>query len=316
MNKDGIIIGVMLFVLMPMLSAEIEIDVQDSFGLGETASFNYSIIPDIDSEISYYVSAYCPNAPTPIFEIETTDSNVTGSYTVFTIDESIEPQTCTASVVIIEPYNLTEYASFEIVTDPSFSFYLYLCKDQLCSEKTKFFVVDEDIYLKYYSEVSDPVMNATLGYPNGTSQEISLPYSMKAEQSGSYTLEVTASKEGYKNASASISFAVIERHANITDASECNADGTCDPEETYQTCPQDCASGQLDGICDLVEDGICDPDCNETRDEDCRIDYQVEMDEGWNLVSFPLERLEGMIPPPALILPLFLVLGILVWRHI
>jgi len=134
---------------------------------------------------------------------------------------------------------------------------------------------------------------------------------MKVELTGLYNLETMASKEGYKNVSESISFAVIERHANITDTSECNADGTCDPDENHQKCPQDCPSGGEDGLCDLVEDGICDPDCNETRDEDCRIEYEIQLEEGWNLISFPLERLQGI---SAFILPLFFLLGILVWR--
>jgi len=290
----------------------IDIEIKPQFIAGEIVSFNYSIF-DMNGNISYSVGVNCPDAPIPLLEIKTAEQDISGNYTYLTVDESFEPQTCTAFVSIMEPSELTEEESFYISTNPSLSFELYLCTDQACEEKTKTFAVGEDVYIEYSSGVSDPVINATLICPNETKQ-ITLPYTMKAEQVGPYILDVTASKEGYKNASDSISFSVIERHANITEASECNADGTCDPEETYQTCPQDCASGQLDGICDLVEDEICDPDCNETRDEDCRIDYEVPMDEGWNLISFPLERLEGMLPPPALILPLFLLLGILAWR--
>jgi len=309
------LMAVVMLISTVEASLSLDIGVQSQFTAGEIISFNYSITSDADVEVNYVVSVSCPDTPAPLLRVKTIDlkGNLSSirSYTYLTVDESFEPQTCTAFVSIIEPSELTEEESFEIATNPSLSFELYLCMDQACEEKTKTFAIDEDVYIEYSSGVSNPVINATLSYPNGTSQEITLPYSMKAEQTGLYTLEVTASKESYKNVSDSISFAVIERHANITDASECNADGTCDPEETYQTCPQDCASGQLDGICDLVEDEICDPDCNGTRDEDCRIDYEVPMDEGWNLISFPLERLQGI---SAFILPLFFLLGILVWR--
>ncbi|MBC8487404.1 MAG: DUF333 domain-containing protein [Bacteroidetes bacterium] len=51
-------------------------------------------------------------------------------------------------------------------------------------------------------------------------------------------------------------------------------DGICGLEEEYFTCPQDCPSGAKDGICDEVEDGICDDDCvrqdKEKLDPDCK----------------------------------------------
>ncbi|MEM3370531.1 MAG: hypothetical protein QXW00_00320 [Candidatus Woesearchaeota archaeon] len=43
----------------------------------------------------------------------------------------------------------------------------------------------------------------------------------------------------------------------------------CDPTETYLSCPQDCKSGSRDGYCDMVKDGICDPDCAPNKDPDC-----------------------------------------------
>jgi len=298
MKPQKIILGIILTIILLTLEASsisINIEIKPQFTTGETVTFNYSIT-DVDENISYLVSVRCPDAPIPLLNRETADENVSENYTYLTVDEVLEPQTCNASVSVIEPYSLTEKESFEIVTDPSFSFELYLCKDQLCEEKSKIFAQGEDIYIRYSSGVSNPEVIASLNCPNETKQ-ISIPYSMEAEQIGSYTVEANASREGYKNASDSVSFAVIERHANITDASECNANGTCDPIENHQTCQQDCPSGGEDGYCDLVEDGICDPDCNGTRDEDCRINYQLQLEEGWNLFSFPLERLERQKPP-------------------
>jgi hypothetical protein len=51
----------------------------------------------------------------------------------------------------------------------------------------------------------------------------------------------------------------------------CNQNGICEPNlgENYFTCPEDCPSGSADGVCDLVKDGRCDPDCAPGTDPDC-----------------------------------------------
>jgi parallel beta-helix repeat protein len=41
----------------------------------------------------------------------------------------------------------------------------------------------------------------------------------------------------------------------------CNPNGTCDAGENYVTCPEDCQTGILDDLCDMVADGFQDPDC-------------------------------------------------------
>ena len=52
----------------------------------------------------------------------------------------------------------------------------------------------------------------------------------------------------------------------------CNKNKKCEPSlgENYKTCPQDCPSGSKDNYCDKVSDGICDPDCTENEDSDCK----------------------------------------------
>ncbi|MBI2660582.1 hypothetical protein HYX07_05460 [Candidatus Woesearchaeota archaeon] len=66
---------------------------------------------------------------------------------------------------------------------------------------------------------------------------------------------------------------------NICDASEsleaCPSDCTCgnkacDANEDYLKCSSDCPSGQKDNVCDKVADGICDPDCGNKGDYDCK----------------------------------------------
>ncbi len=48
----------------------------------------------------------------------------------------------------------------------------------------------------------------------------------------------------------------------------CTPNNSCEKGETYLSCPQDCSSGADDGICHLVLDGECDPDCE--TDPDCK----------------------------------------------
>jgi hypothetical protein len=51
----------------------------------------------------------------------------------------------------------------------------------------------------------------------------------------------------------------------------CNQNGACEADlgENYFTCSEDCPSGSADGVCDLIEDGRCDPDCASGTDPDC-----------------------------------------------
>jgi len=138
------LIGILLLAIEAS-SISIDIEIKSQFMAGETVTFNYSIT-NVNENISYLVSVRCPDAPIPLLNRETADQNVSANYTYLTVGEVLEPQTCNASVSVIEPYSLTEKESFEIVTNPSFSFSLFLCKDQLCEEKSKIFARGEDIY--------------------------------------------------------------------------------------------------------------------------------------------------------------------------
>jgi len=89
------------------------------------------------------------------------------------------------------------------------------CKTQDCSQKSKLFLKNEDIYLNYESSVENPSITATLTYPDKTTGQITLQSSIKASQIGTYELEVKASKEGYKEISIKEQFGVIEKEARI-----------------------------------------------------------------------------------------------------
>ena len=59
---------------------------------------------------------------------------------------------------------------------------------------------------------------------------------------------------------------------NLDFSEEICGDGLCVLGEDYSTCPEDCPSGSLDYYCDGVKDEICDPDCIEEEDVDCKED--------------------------------------------
>ena len=110
----------------------------------------------------------------------------------------------------------------------------------------KIFVHNEEINIGYTSEVSNPEISVILIKPDGSKSQISIPTIIKAEQIGTYELEITASKEGYKTMNLKEQFGVITRNAVIQDVSVCNVDGVCSGEENYQNCPQDCAKPGID----------------------------------------------------------------------
>jgi len=57
---------------------------------------------------------------------------------------------------------------------------------------------------------------------------------------------------------------------NIAYLSRVCGDNTCQPHESFETCPSDCPSGAKDDYCDQAKDGKCDPDCvDKTLDPDC-----------------------------------------------
>lgn len=93
--------------------------------------------------------------------------------------------------------------------------------------------------------------------PEETSELI---YKIKPAQLGSYTLTPTVLRDKSTNEiylSQSLSFFV-----------GCTPNNICEKYESFFTCPEDCGSGEKDGVCVYKADGICDPDCS--KEPDCK----------------------------------------------
>ena len=212
---------VLLFLLSNIVIAKIDvkIEIKDSFIKEENVLFDYTILSDKNLSILVIPYIDCPSAPIPQLiqkEIKIKENSPYKEvYYGFTIEESIEPQTCTAYVQILSPFEQIFSKDFKITTNPSFSFETKTCKDSECSEITKVFVKDENIYLDYSSSVESPSVTTLLTYPDKTTKQLTLPASIKAEQIGNYELEIIASKQGYKTITKKELFGVIEKEAVI-----------------------------------------------------------------------------------------------------
>jgi hypothetical protein len=94
----------------------------------------------------------------------------------------------------------------------------------------------------------------------------------------------------------------------------CLMDGKCLNGENYVNCPGDCESGEADGVCDMLTDGKCDPDCED--DVDC-VEEQIMTNESTSGIQEAREEFESSESPVAdegvdLFLPLVAILFVVV----
>ena len=220
MKKQIFILIIVSIFLVSLVSAELtsNIEVKDSFSLGEQVLFNYTLISDVNTQIIFMPYVLCSSAPVALLEEKTIQLQANQLYAFIYSDQVVqdwfESQMCTAYVQILSPIQKTVSKNFSIVTDPFFEFKIKLDK--------KVFIKNENIYLNYSSDVSGLKLGSKLTYPDGSIKNINLPTTIKAEQVGNYNLEVSASKEGYKTIKKKEQFGVIEGNAMINPSNEDN----------------------------------------------------------------------------------------------
>ncbi len=214
-------LGIIFLSLLNLVSATlvVNIDVKPSFVVGEEMKFNYYISSDIGQEIQYVRDIVCPNAPrAPLFVFSNLIDSVNpinGTFVSSIVTEDLEPQVCTAYIKIKSSINQTFEKNFTIATNPSFIFNLILCKDLFCVDQSKVFSKNTNVYFNYSSDVSNLIVNGILTSPDGNIKDISIPSNIQVDQVGTYTLNILASKQGYKNFTSTQQFGVIERPAKI-----------------------------------------------------------------------------------------------------
>lgn len=96
---------------------------------------------------------------------------------------------------------------------------------------------------------------------SGFTEKITLPY-----------IEKTRTIEIFKQGDDESSFIITKQVDFCNHNQKCEPckenNGLCENFETSLTCPDDCSTGISDSYCDIAEDSICDPDCN-NQDKDC-----------------------------------------------
>ncbi len=85
-----------------------------------------------------------------------------------------------------------------------------LSRDPANYERTSVFIKNEKAFLAYSCSVQNPNITARLTFPDGSSREVHLPTNLTVKQVGSYSLDVWASKDGYRQITAIKQFAVLE----------------------------------------------------------------------------------------------------------
>ncbi|MCX6802476.1 MAG: hypothetical protein NT067_05205 [Candidatus Diapherotrites archaeon] len=224
MNKQKITaLACLFFLCLGTAFAQetaVEIKIKSEFGLGDTVSFDYNITSDTSQEMTFAAFINCPTAPLPPLWQQTAtigpSSPHSGHAEFLSVDESIEPQTCTAYVQIFSPITLKQEKEFKIEAKPGIEIEIKACKEEACRETSTVFNKGQIIVLTYASAIEGLAVNATLEFPDKTTKEITLPYSFTAEQTGTYNLAATASNEGYRSSEQTIQFGVIEKEPEIT----------------------------------------------------------------------------------------------------
>ena len=239
----------LIFILILLSSSvlaivNVDIDIKKSFVEEEMISFNYTITSTEDSRIEYTPYIICQAASQPLLEYYTEflQKNIPfkGTYGYIKVTGDLEPQTCIAYVSVYSPSYKRIEKNFTIDTKPSIVFRILTCKDSACESESKTFIKGSDIHISYLSDIPGIKTESSLTLPDQITKQLILPTSIKAEQIGTYELEVTALKDGYKETKQDSLFAVIEKEPDIEFVGVCNANGICEPGENAQNCPQDC----------------------------------------------------------------------------
>jgi hypothetical protein len=208
----------------------------------------------------------------PPERIESVDSKKEKSVQIFNIDieDSFSEGIYDIETVIISDKDTIRFERQVEVsgTLKDMEIEIHTCKDRGCKERSKIFIQSENIYLSYKSQPENVILEASLEYPDKSLEKIQLPISIRPSQIGTYTLEISASRNGYQDLVKSTNFAVIDAIPEIKSISICEIDGICQGKETNQNCPQDCPPEEIP--CKSISDGKCNPDCRPSEDPDCQ----------------------------------------------
>jgi hypothetical protein len=94
-------------------------------------------------------------------------------------------------------------------------FSVHLCEDTDCNHEPTVFIKEKNIYMSYESPIGGIQVEGDIYFPDMSVKPVVLPTVFQTAETGSYVLNVTASKEAYKSETREVNFAIIEQEANI-----------------------------------------------------------------------------------------------------
>lgn len=209
---------IIVFVIMANIAlATIDIQIipkKAAFNEGDTVAFDYIITSSTAQNIIFTPHISCPAFPIRMLEQKRAKLQVgvpfRWTYHGSNVKSSTIQQECTASIEIESPTKAKKEAKLKINALPSLDLSLNACKDSACSKKQRTFVKGDNVYLKADSKVSISA-TALVTLPDKTTKTVALPGSFTASHSGEYTVDISATKSGYKSFASTASLFVIEQ---------------------------------------------------------------------------------------------------------
>lgn len=134
------------------------------------------------------------------------------------VTEDFPPDEYTVTVRLIEDNIIEEEGEVIFLVEGTLEqmpFAVHLCKDEECEYESSVFIQGDSIYVGYESTIEGVQVSGSISYPDGSKENITLPTVVQAAETGSYVLQTTASKSGYKSETREIDFAVIEQEPYI-----------------------------------------------------------------------------------------------------
>jgi len=257
-KKIGLIVCLILLLnfnwvwAMPIIEISSE---KDSYTIGDEVTLFLDIFNPSESEETYFLteSIYCVGESSPfptIFSVSVPGrSTMSLINTPLRVTETTPPCTFVYELGLIESGVSVALESFEIEVIGTLRTFDYFdvrsCKDEICSKISRVFeLLDSRIYLKSFKTEGVDLIG-TLTLPDTSTQTLTFTNNIAEipiTQTGTYSAEITASKEGYQDYTSYIEFKVVDEISEVIDLTHiCNPpDGDCRQDETYQNCPQDC----------------------------------------------------------------------------
>jgi hypothetical protein len=190
------------------------------YNLGDTMVITAEVRNTKDYNVSITIEAILSElmsriAPTQLYYSLNLGSNETRQVQLFSllVDQSFYSGTYKVHARLIEDNFAVceEEIQFEVQGAPEvMEVEILLSKDSTFAEKTHVFIKNEKIFIGFSSNVQDVSIDAKLTLPDNSSKLLTLPTNITAKQAGAYTLEVNASKQGYRNITLTEFFAVLE----------------------------------------------------------------------------------------------------------